>query len=115
MTTEIKNAVIKSASLSTADHGLLSSFIHLDYGGSGQGFGGFCLYSPSAHPNDAVNIAGLWIWRTLEIAGVSDWADLPGRPVRVKGGHNSIEAIGHILKDEWFNASEEFKALSGEK
>ena len=43
---ETKNAVIESARLTTDDHGCLSAWLMLDYGGSGQGFGGYALYLP---------------------------------------------------------------------
>ena len=104
MDLEIRNAVIISASLSTADHGVLSSFVHLDYGGSGQGFGGYALYSPE-HRSDAT---GLWIWRILEVVGVTEWADLKGKPVRVRGTHSGLEALGHFIEDRWFWPRQEF-------
>lgn len=46
--TEIKNAIISSVSLDTGDRGLLTGWLNLDYGGSGQGFGGHCLYLPKS-------------------------------------------------------------------
>ena len=75
---------------------------------SGQGFGGFLLYGPKgwkAH-EDQGNFCGHWIWRVFEIAGVTDWKDLPGRTIRVRksdGEMGPISAIGHIVKDDWFD------------
>ena len=108
---EIKNALITGVTLSTEDHGCLSSFLHLDYGGSGQGFGGYALHSPK-YPSA---VTGLWIWRILEVTGVSRWEDLPGKTIRVKAHRSGVEAIGHILKDVWFCPREEFKALEERK
>lgn len=104
---DIRNAVIKSVTLSTADHGCLSGWLHLDYGSEAQGFGGYMLYSPTKH----LGTAGLWIWRILQTLEVSTWEDLPGKPLRVKASHSGVESIGHLLKDQWFNPREEFKAL----
>lgn len=107
---EEKNAIITGTSLSSADHGVLSSFIYLDYGGARQGFGGYCLHS-QYWKNTEHNVAGLWIWRVMEIADVTEWDDLKGKTIRVRGDNSHIEAIGHIVKDEWFYPEKEFKEL----
>jgi hypothetical protein len=114
MSIETRNAVITSARLTTADHGLLSAWLMLDYGGSGQGFGGHALYLPKdfKHHNDRHgNCCGLFIWRVMEVAGVTEWADLPGKTIRVNADHSSVYAIGHIVKDIWFDPREEFAQL----
>ena len=111
----IKNAVITSATI-TNDDGLLTSWIMLDYGGSGQGFGGYALYLPKDyrhHQKDSF-YAGHFIWRVMEVAEVNEWSQLKGRTIRVKldsdGLSGKIEAIGHIVKDVWFNPSIEFRS-----
>ncbi len=112
---EIKNAVIKAVKFDT-ERGL-SAWLTLDYGGSGQGFGGFLLYAPKdwAGHNHGGNFAGHFIYRCLEIGGVDDWAKLVGKTIRVRsdraGLGGLIVAIGHIIKDDWFNPREEFAAL----
>ena len=107
---EIKNAIIKSVELSNDDHGCLTSWVHLEYGGSGQAFGGYALYLPeSFRHHELKGTAGHFIFRLLEIAGVSKWSDLPGKTIRVKASHNGVEAIGHIVKDDWFCPGEDFK------
>lgn len=46
---EIKNAIIKSASINMGDRGLLTADLQLGYGdGSMQCFGGFALYLPKS-------------------------------------------------------------------
>jgi hypothetical protein len=108
---EIVNAVIKSVSFDT-ERGL-SAWVSLDYGGCCQGFGGYMLYAPSgwAAHSEPGNYAGHFIWRVLEIAGVDDWGKLPGKTVRAKREHSKVHAIGHIIKDDWFDPGKDFTAM----
>lgn len=110
---EEKNAIIESVSLTTSERGLLTSYLGLDYGGAGQGFGGYALYLPKSwtHHDPAHPFAGHFIFRVLEIAGVEDWSKLPGRTVRVKASHCKVHAIGHIVKDDWFDPEKDFAAM----
>lgn len=107
---EIVNAIIKDASLTTEDHGCLSSFLSLDYGSSGQGFGGYTLYFLNIKMQP--QYTGHWIWRCMEVAGVSRWKDMVGKPIRVKmKDRHTIHSIGHIIDDIWFCPSEEFNEM----
>lgn len=107
-----RNATIESVSLSNDDHGLLTAFLHLDYGDSShQGFGGFSLYSPRSKAANSKNWAGHFIWRCLEIGGVTEWSELPGRTIRVRAEHSIIRAIGHITRDDWFDPAMDFKKM----
>lgn len=111
--TETKNAVIKSARITT-DDGFLTVWLDLDYGGTGQGFGGFTLYLPKhwTHHNPAgPNYAGHFIARVMEIADVASWERLPGMTIRVRSEHCGVEAIGHIVKDDWFNPRADFDRM----
>lgn len=109
MTTEIKNAIIKSVKLECEDRGVLQCWLDLDYDGAGQGFGGYVLYMPKSFSHHELkSVAGHFIFRCMEIAGVGDWSRMPGRTIRVKGDHCGIEAIGHIVKDDWFNPRADF-------
>lgn len=104
-----RNAIIESATITTADHGILSAWLTLDYGGMGQGFGGFTLYLPKSFTHHKMmSPAGHFIFRVMEIAGVEKWDYLVGKSIRVKATHSKVEAIGHIVKDDWFNPSEDF-------
>jgi hypothetical protein len=114
----IKNAVIDSATITNDDHGLLTAWLHLNYGNSGcQGFGGSALYLPKGfkHHDITHQYAGHWIWRIMEIAEVSEWSKLKGKSIRVEldkdGLGGIIQAIGHIVKDDWFNPSVDFKNI----
>ena len=109
----VTNAIIESASLTRADHGVLSGWLTLNYGGTGQGFGGYSLYLPKSFKNHDLNVnyAGHFIFRVMEIAEVEKWEDLPGKTIRVRKSDEwgLIEAIGHIVKEDWFSPAEDFK------
>ena len=109
----INNAVIESTSITNDNHGCLSAWIYLDYGGSCQGFGGYSLYAPYKLDKiqEQQNFAGHFIWRVMEIAEVSDWKDLPRKTIRVRIEGGLIKAIGHIIKDVWYNVEEEFNII----
>lgn len=111
----ITNAVIESVSIDDAERGLLTAWLTLDYGGTGQGFGGYTLYLPSnfAH-HKLMSPAGHFIWRCMQIGGVSKWADLKGKTIRVRQEHKfgRVQAIGHIIKDDWFCPDADFAALA---
>lgn len=107
---ETCNAVIKFMKITNEDHGMLSAWLTLDYGGAEQGFGGYCLYTPSKFRQQK-NYAGLFIWRVLETVGVSEWEQLPGKIIRVRKEHTKVHAIGHIVKDIWFAPSVELAVL----
>ena len=111
--TQIKNAIIKSTMLGYEDHGILTAFVTLDYGGSGQGFGGRAFDEPIKDPltNDFISRRGVaygmeWIARVLNTVGVESWEKLPGTPVRVKMDIGKVYAIGHYLEDKWFDPKE---------
>jgi hypothetical protein len=117
MAIETRNAIIESAHITNDDHGLLSAWVFLDFGGSGQGFGGYVLYLPKdfTHAANQVNYAGHFIWRVMEVAGVSKWHELKGKTIRAKQEHSKVHAIGHIVKDDWFDPTAEFEALKAQK
>jgi hypothetical protein len=109
MPIEIKNARITGTFLGVEDHGIFTTFLYLDYGGGRQGFGGYTLDKPI--PGDGYarvgRAAGItWLMRVLEVVGVESWEALPGKYVRVKADTTKVHAIGHMLKDEWFDPAE---------
>ena len=105
----ICNAIIQKTTLTNDEHGCLGAWLFLDYGGSGQGFGGWSLYLPQSFAYHKLeSVAGHFLYRVLEIAGVIKWEDLIGRTIRVKCSHSKVHAIGHIVKDDWFEPSKDF-------
>jgi hypothetical protein len=111
---EKRNAIVKGATIDTGDRGLLTAWLHLDYGSSGQGFGGYSLYLPKsfAHFTEKGDFAGHFIFRCMEIADATTWDAIVGKSIRVKIENGLVVSIGHIVKDDWFTPSEDFNRMS---
>ena len=109
---ETRNAIITSAEINNDDHGLLTAWIRLDYGGECQGFGGYGLYLPKdSRYHKLESLAGHFIWRVMEIAGVYKWENLEGKTIRVRQNMSRVWEIGHIVKYDWFCPSRDFEPL----
>jgi hypothetical protein len=125
MNRKIINARIESVELGYEDHGILTAWLHLEFGSSGQGFGGYALDSNRPYKYDNLTHArritdgleikshrmpnlscGYFIMRVLEVVGVDSWEKLPGKHVRVDSDWNKIYRIGNILQDNWFDVEE---------
>lgn len=93
---KVVNAKIESTMLGIEDHGIFTFMIHLDYGGSGQGFGGYAL---GGEYTDKL------IRRVLKVVGVEKWEDLKGKYVRVNVPESGgiIHSIGNLLTEEWLD------------
>ena len=90
---EIKNAKIESTFLGYEDHGIFTCFIHLDYGGTSQQFGGY-------------SIGVKFLIAVLKTLEVESWENLKGQHIRVEATHDKVHKIGHLLKDKWFDPKE---------
>lgn len=111
---ELKNAVIESVRIDN-ERGL-RMWIMLDYGESGQVFGGFLLYRPAdwGEPRQvqpSVNFCGHFIYRCLQVAGVGELNQMEGKAVRAIASDGRCKAIGHIVKDDWFDPEAELEQL----
>ena len=100
----IKNAKIKSTFLGIEDHGIPTFFINLDYGGAGQGYGGYDLRYYG------IEII-LEILKTLE---ADSWENLPDI-IRVDADYDKVYRIGHIIKDQWFDVEDLKKKVKKNK
>lgn len=89
MVPRTENAVIKSTFIGREDHGIPTFWLHLEYGDSGQGFGGVKLTSVDQ------------LLAVLETVGVASWESLPGHACRSRHDNEKVYAIGHFLKDRW--------------
>ena len=100
----IYNAKVDSVSLGREDHGIMTSFVTLDYGHSCQGFGGWGLSEPP--------YLFAWITEVLRVAGADDWKKVPGKYVRAKIESGFVVGIGHITNDEiWFEPRKVFEEI----
>lgn len=103
---EIKNAVIEDVRLGYDRGVFLCAWLYVDYGGSGQGFGGYVLAKNSG-PTRPLNDFGIeYINRILSTLEVESWQKLKGVPCRVKTSFSKVYAVGHHLKDKWFDPEE---------
>ncbi len=101
MKTETNNALITGTMLGIEGHGIMSSFIYLEWDGAGIGFGGYSLGGQSGID---------YIKETLDVVGVDKWEDLKGKHVRVvsEGLGGKSLGIGNIIKDKWLYHEEFF-------
>lgn len=99
---KIHNALITGTMLGLEGHGIMSSFIYLEFDGGGIGFGGYVLGGKSGIE---------YIEEILNVVGVDSWEKLKGKHVRVdsEGLGGKALGIGNILKDKWLYHEEFFK------
>lgn len=92
-----RTAQIKDTFLGREDHGIMTCYITMDYGASAQSFGGYFLERTD------------FLSKILDVLEVRSWEKLPGTPCRVRHDSGKIFAIGHFIKDQWFNPGEDLK------
>lgn len=110
---EVQNAKITNVSLSMADHGVLTFGITLEGSGWGVVYGGYCIGHGYLGADDfkAESGSGLEaMMRIMDVVGVEKWEHLQGKYVRVKteGWGGTVDIIGNLIKDKWFNIREFF-------
>jgi len=111
----MRNAKIMSTMLGFEDHGIFTCWLYLDYGGAGQGFGGYSFDTPINDENGKlIRIGGAYgaefIRKILKTVGVDKWEQLPGKHIRVESSNTGVGRIGHIIEDQWF-APDDIKYL----
>lgn len=114
---DVKNATIEGTNLGVqyTDHGILSFRIFLNYGGSGQGFGGIVLddvnpeYTAWLDSREGIIPESTRVPTILAsslLLGINsvfkcDWEKLTGVSCRAYGGSGKVVGIGHFLEDKW--------------
>lgn len=115
---EIRNAKITSTMLGREDHGILTFMVFVEFGCSGCGIGGYAIDQYDRGTGKRVFSGnGLEaISKILETVGVDKWEDLPNKYIRVKdnGWGSTIDEIGSLMEEKWFNIRE-FFANNNEK
>lgn len=118
---EIQNAKIKSTELTMGDHGCLTFRIFVEGSGWVCGVGGYCIGHgyEGCNPNefDATGKGLVAMMRIMDVVGVEQWEDLPGKYIRceVESLGAGIHRIGNIIKDKWFNLKEFFNDSDSEE
>lgn len=116
---EISNAHITNVSLGYEDHGILTFGLTLEIaGGSSCVFGGFALdeYNKSLKKRVPVSKSLECLTEIMRVVGVKNWEDLNGKYIRIinKGWGSTIDTIGNLMEDKWFNIREFFEKESEE-
>lgn len=97
---------IRNTMLGVEDHGTFTSYLHLNFRGTGQGAGGYTLdtYNPVAKERSGTAFGADLIMRQLEVVGVSEWEKLPGRKVYAlyedEGCYGTIVGIAGVDTDK---------------
>lgn len=78
-------AKIESTFLGVEDHGIFTAMLNVNYGGSGQGIGGYSLddYDPERKTRIGTAFGAEFIKRVLGVCGVSEWEKVKGRTIFV--------------------------------
>lgn len=80
--------IIYNTMLGFEDHGIMTFYLHFNFGGSGQGFGGYGLDTPKMKDGKFICRIGTAfgcevIRRVLQAVGVDKWEDLKGKEMWV--------------------------------
>ena len=113
MSEKILNARIESVSL-CYQNDVLTFYIGLKIqGGAGCRFGGYALdeYDETERRRLPISLGLECLEEIMKTVGVSSWENLKDKYIRVvsRGLGESIEEIGNIMEDKWFNIEELFQ------
>ena len=118
MSKTIENGLIKSTMLGMEDHGIFTYMLHIEFAGSGCGYGGYALDEWNQQAKRRVGwVQGIQVLADLMAAvGVRKWEDLPGTYVRCEheGWGGKILKVGHVIEDKWFCMNDYTEKEGGE-
>lgn len=114
---KIENAQISKVSISMADHGLLTFTIFVKGHGWCCSLGNYMngvghLGAKEWKGNGSAIVA---MMKIMDTVGVDKWENLEGKYVRVKseGWGSTMQCIGNLIEDKWFDLKEFFKNDDG--
>ena len=112
----VKNALITKTFLGREEHGLFTCYLTVKGDGFGVSLGGYCLdsYDERKGKRVAIHKSLELIDRILEVVGVDNWEELPGKYIRVEteGFGSKVTKMGNLIKDEWLDFDSFFKQKS---
>jgi hypothetical protein len=92
--------VIDSTVLGVNDHGIFDCWLHIDFGGSMQGFGGYRLdeYDETTGDSKPSEFGMAYIMSVMRVLGVDTWEKVKGRTIWVfrKSDYDQIVGIGSV-------------------
>lgn len=111
---EVRNAKITDTKLGREDHGIFTFMIFVEFGHCGCGIGGYCLdgYDEKLEGRVFSDKSMEVISRILDVVGVDNWEDFPGKYIRIKddGLGSTIDEIGNLMEEKWFNIRDFFQS-----
>ena len=115
---EIKNAQIESTMLGREDHGIFTFIIRVRFDSCVScGVGCYALDYYDREAGKRVYSAKSLeaVSKILDVVGVDKWEDLKGKYIRIKdnGWGSTIDEIGNLMEDKWFNLREFFSNKDG--
>lgn len=99
---------IDDVNLTIEDHGILTLQIGFDFGGTHQGFGGYCLdtYNKETDRREGHASGTDFILRLLKTFGVSKLSDIEGKPAYALRDDRGVKIIG--IETPEFDGSKKF-------
>lgn len=114
----IENVRITSTSISMADHGVLCISFSVRGDGWGCNIGQWVngIGHLGAHEWKGNGSAIVAMMKIMDTVGVERWEDLTGKLIRVKseGWGSTIDEIGNIIEDKWFNLRKFYETDEGQ-
>lgn len=108
--TTIENAIVRSTTLGVEDHGIFTAFLHLEGDGWGCSFGGYSLdtWDETKKRRVGTDFGTEFLLRVMATLEVNSWEELSGAKLRCKteGLGGGVTAIGHLIKNKWFDPKE---------